>query len=527
MKKYVYGLAVISILALFVLVGCGKGESGGKGTTGGEEVSDRHLIIASVREPDTIDSQNTTWIDDANTHLYETLFKFDEDGELIDGLVDDYEVSDDSKTITFSIREGSKFHSGDLITADDVINSLQRTLDISPVAANLGPINRMESVDDSTFEIEWDEPFAPFLANSTTAYLGVLDTSVLDDEQMGFEDNPNGSGPLEVVEIKRGESIVYKPFADYNWGEAGAPELDQVTFRFIPDDETRMLEFKKGTVHVLPNVPPQYLDELEEDPDVGIEKVLGNGNTYLGFNVKRPIFEDVRVRQAISLGIDRDPIVEQALEGLAQPLFGPLPSTIYGYSENVENMAKEMYSRDVEEAKQLLAEAGWDETNGDGIVMKDGEPFSVDLWMVEEPVMQRIGQIIQNQLAEIGVDVVLSVQEDAAIRAQTPEGAHDMVLWQYGWYDADILYSLFGQGQSTRMHWEPEELDEVLLKARAEIDLDKRLEYYEEAQEIIVEGAPWVSLFVRESVTAHRGVENFTKHPIQDVIQWDGISLGN
>lgn len=288
-----------------------------------------------------------------------------------------------------------------------------------------------------------------------------------------------------------------------------------------------MLEFKKGTVHVLPNVPPQYLDELEEDPDVGIEKVLGNGNTYLGFNVKRPIFEDVRVRQAISLGIDRDPIVEQALEGLAQPLFGPLPSTIYGYSENVENMAKEMYSRDVEEAKQLLAEAGWDETNGDGIVMKDGEPFSVDLWMVEEPVMQRIGQIIQNQLAEIGVDVVLSVQEDAAIRAQTPEGAHDMVLWQYGWYDADILYSLFGQGQSTRMHWEPEELDEVLLKARAEIDLDKRLEYYEEAQEIIVEGAPWVSLFVRESVTAHRGVENFTKHPIQDVIQWDGISLGN
>lgn len=510
-----------------MMAGCGSNKTDDEGSTAvGEEASDGELVIVSVREPDTIDSQNTTWIDDANTHLYETLFRFDEEGDLVQGLIEEYDVSDDSKTITFTIKEGSKFHSGNLITAEDVINSLQRTLEISPVAANLGPINQMEAIDDLTFEIQWDEPFAPFLANSTTAYLGVLDTSVLDDDQMGFEDNPIASGPLKHVETKRGESIVYEPFADYDWGEEGAPDLDKVTFRFIPDDETRMLEFKKGSVNVMPNVPPQYLEELEADPDVGIEKVLGNGNTYLGFNVKRPIFEDVRVRQAIALGIDRDPIVEQALQGLAQPIYGPLPPTIFGYSEKVEDMAKDMYSRDVEKAKELLAEAGWSETNKDGIAMKDGEPFSVELWMVEEPVMQRIAQIIQNQLAEIGVDVQLAVQEDAAIRAQTPEGAHDMVLWQYGWYDADILYSLFGEGQSSRMHWEPKELNEMLLKARAEMDIDQRLKEYEKAQEYIVEGSPWVSLFVREGVTAYRDVENFRKHPIQDVIQWPGLKLG-
>jgi peptide/nickel transport system substrate-binding protein len=520
---------ILGVLLTFMLLGACTNNTDESVDTDSDPAieSGGELVVASVREPDTVDVHNTTWVDDGNTHLYDTLFRFDEDGNLVNSLVEDYTVSDDSKSVTFTLEEGRTFHSGDPVTAESVVSSLERALEISPVASNLGPINEMVVIDDLNFEIQWDEPFAPFFPNSTTAYLGVLDTTVLNDDNMGFEDNPIATGPLKISEINRGESIIYEPFENYSWGEEGEPDLDKVTFRFIPDDDTRILEFKQGSVNVLTDVPPQYVEELEQEEGVTLERVLGNGNTYLGFNMQLPIFEDVRVRQAISMGIDRTPIVEQALQGLAQPTFGPLPPTILGYSENVENMAEEMYKRDVEEARSLLFEAGWDETNDDGIVMKDGQPFSVELWLTDEPVMQRIGQIVQNQLQEIGVDIQLLVQEDAAIRSQTPEGAHEMVLWQYGWYDADILYSLFGEGQSTRMHYEPTELNEMLEQGRAEMDMDTRLQIYEDAQTFLVEEAPWVPLFVREGVTAHRNVENFSKHPIQDVIQWPGVKLGN
>ena len=160
-------------------------------------------------------------------------------------------------------------------------------------------------------------------------------------------------------------------------------------------------------------------------------------------------------------------------------------------------------------------------------MVKDGEPFSVELWVPDEPVMQRIGQILQNQLKEIGIDIKLLVKEAAAISAQTVEGAHEMILTQYGWDDADILYALFGTGQSIRMHYENAEVNQLLLDAQVEMNTDERLKIYEQAQTILVEESPWVPLFVREGVTAHRDLENFKKHPIRDLIMWPGVKLGH
>ncbi|WP_354197878.1 ABC transporter substrate-binding protein [Bhargavaea ullalensis] len=513
------------LTSAMMLAACNPGADAGEKKNAGSNSDE--LVIAHVREPDTVDIHNTTWTDDANTHLYGTLFRFDDEGNVIDGLVEDYKVSDDSKSVTFTLKEGLKFHNGNPITAEAVVSNLQRYLDVSH-GTHLGPIESMEALDDRTFVINWETPFAPFFSNTTTSNAGgVLDTSVLDADNAGFEKNPVASGPLKHVETKRGESITYEPFEDYYWGEAGAPEFKKVTFRFVPDDETRMLEFKKGSVNVLTDVPPQSIKELEADKDVTVQKVLDAGNTYIGFNMKRPKFEDIRVRQALALAIDRTPIVEQALQGAAQPIYGPLPPTIFGYSQEVEDKAKDMYSYDKEKAKQLLADAGWDETNGKGIVMKDGEPLTIELWSTDEPAMQRIGQIVQNQLAEIGVDLKLVVKEDSAIRAQLPEGAHEMVIWQYGWYDADILQALFGKDQSTRMHWEPEDLNSMLVDASAEMDMDQRLKDYEEIGDYLVENSPWIPLFVREKVTAFRGVEGLHKHPISDMLIWDGAKFGN
>lgn len=530
MTKYLGQAVLYCFLAFFILVGCSqdkdtagdskeKEEESSKGTSG-------EIVIASVREPDTVDIHNTTWADDANSHLYYSILQVDEDGNIVPGLVEDYTISEDSKVGTFHLKKNLTFHSGNPITAEAVKSSYERFIEMSPYQSDLASLDKIEVIDEHTFEMHWNEPNAPFLVNATTPYFGVLDTSVLDEDGKGFEKNPIASGPLKLIETNRGESLVYEPFENFDWGQAGPPKLDKVTFRFISDDDTRMLEFKKGTVNVLPDIPPQNIKELENEPGVTIERILGNGHTYLGMNNKRPIFEDVRVRQAIAMAVDREPIIEHALQGVGQPIFGPLPKTIFGYSQEIEDLAKEKYARNTEEAKKLLAAAGWNETNSDGVVMKDGKPFSVELWTTDEPVMQRIGQILQNQLMEVGIEIKLAVKEDAAIRAQAPEGAHEMLLWRYNWYDADILYSMFGEGQSTRMHYENAELDQLLLDAQVEMDPEKRLKVYEEAQTILVEESPWVPLFVREGVTAHRGLENFKKHPIRDIIMWQGVGLG-
>src|SRR5699024_1867563 len=134
-------------------------------------------------------------------------FKFDDEGNLVNGLVADYEISEDSKVGTFTIKENQKFHSGDPITAEAIVKSFERFLEISPTYDILGPVEKMEAIDETTFQITWEEAYAPFFPSATTAYMGVVDTSVLDEEGKGFEKNPIASGPLKFVEAKRGESI--------------------------------------------------------------------------------------------------------------------------------------------------------------------------------------------------------------------------------------------------------------------------------------------------------------------------------
>ncbi|WP_078379993.1 ABC transporter substrate-binding protein [Sutcliffiella halmapala] len=488
------------------------------------------ITVTSVREPDTVDVQRTTWVDDANAHLYEPLVRFDEDGTIVPALAEKYEFSDDGKVIIFTLKEGAAFHSGTPVTAEGVKKSFERFIESAPTSYMVGPLENMVVADELTLELHFSEPFAPFLSNATTAYLAPLDPATIDEHGEDFGNHASSAGILSLKEINRGSSITFEAFNEFILGapysaNKGAVNFDEVVFRFIADDDTRLLEFKRGNTQVMLSVPPNYIAELEADANTQLARALANGHVYLGMNNKKEVFQDKRVRKAIALAVDRAPIVDYALEGAAQPIYGPLPPTIPGYNQEVEDYAANMYARDLEEAKSLLQEAGYSETNGSGFVMKDGKPLSVDLWVTQEPTMQRIAQILQNQLKEAGIEMTISVQEDATIRAQSPEGVHEMLLWTYGWYDADILHSMFGRGLSTRVHYENDDLISILEKARVTMDHEERMEMYKEAQEILVEEAPWVPLFVRENVTAYRDLEGFKLHPITGNIIWSDISL--
>lgn len=511
-------LMVLLTAVIFVVAGCSKGGSGGK-------AGNKEIVIGVVTEPDSIDIHATSSVGDANGAPYDPFMKYDFDGNLIPNLVTDYEVSDDGLSVVFNMREDAEFHSGEKVTAEAVKQSLERLMEQSPFNTNVGEVKNIEVVDDYSFKIEWVEPFAPIFSNLTSDYLAPLDVTVLNDEGKGFEKDPSASGPLKVKEIKRGDSIIYEPFDKYHsWGEDG-PGFDQVSFRFIKDDETRVLEFKKGNVNVLLDVPFQYIEELEETEDVELINVPNYVLSYLGWNNKLPKFQDERVRQAIALAIDRDVIIDTTFNGAATPIFGPLPPATYGFNQDLEDKAKEKYTQDVEQAKKLLAEAGWN-PGSDGVVEKDGEKFSVELWVDNEPANQRAAQIIQNQLSEIGIELTIAVKESAAIIEMTPKGAHEMLLWSYGWLDADVLnFLLFGEGKSTRLHYEKEEIYSLLDKAAVEMDTDKRQALYDEAQELLIEQSPWVPLYVKDSINAVRGFDKFEIHPIGNSIIWETVKM--
>lgn len=508
---------MVLIFVVFIVAGCSNQSS----TSG----SDREIVIGVVSEPDSVDVHKTSSMGDANVPLYQTLLQFDYDGNLIPGLVEEYSVGDDGHSVTFELKEGMTFHSGEPVDAEAVKQSMERLVEISPFNTNIGSVETIEVLGDYSLKIRWTEPFAPFFTNMVSPYLAPIDVSVLDEEGDGFEKNPSASGPLKLVDIKRGDSLVYEPYENYpDWNEGG-PGFDKVTFRFIPDDETRLLEFKRGGINVLLDVPFQYIEELEEDPEVDILRIPNYVLSYLGWNNKLPIFQDVKVRQAIALAIDRDTIINTTFNGEATAVYGPLPKATYGYSDTIEAKAQEMYAQNIDEAKKLLSEAGWTE-GSDGIVTKDGEKFSVELWVDSDPANQRAGQIIQNQLKEIGIEINLSVKESAAIIEMTPKGAHEMILWSFGWLDADVLnFLLFGEGKSTRLHFEEEEIYSILDKAAVEMDTEKRLALYEEAQELLLEKSPWVPLYVKDSINAIRGFDSFEIHPIRNNIVWPTVRV--
>lgn len=521
MKRKSFVLFLLCAILSLLAAAC-DGANNANSTAEGK----REIVIAAVTEPDSVDVHRTSSMSDANTPLYDPLLILDKDGNIGPGLVTTYTVSDDGKEVVFKLREDAVFHSGKPVNAEAVKLSMERLVDSSPFKTNAGDVKSIEVLSDYSFKITWDEPFAPFFINATSAYLAPIDVSVLDEKGEGFEKNPSGTGPLKLVDIKRGDSLVYEPFEAYDWGEGKSPGFDKVTFRFIPDEETRILEFKKGNVDILSDVPYQYIEELEKEPGVTIERVPNYVLSYLGWNNKLPIFQDVRVRQAIALTIDRDAIIENTLRGEAQPVYGPLPKATFGYSEKIEEKARQKYTKDVEAAKKLLAEAGWADKDKAGILMKDGETFSIDLWVDNDPANQRVAQIIQNQLKEVGIDLTISVKESAAIIEQTPKGAHEMLLWGYGWLDADVLnFLLFGKDKSTRLHYEVEEIYGLLDKAAIEMDQATRLQIYEQAQEILVEESPWVPLYVKENITAIRNLDEFEIHPIKNLIMWPNVEM--
>ncbi|MGG1663425.1 ABC transporter substrate-binding protein [Brevibacillus sp. NRS-1366] len=534
MKKNGWKKGALSVLlaGAVVAAGCTSQNSNNPGQSGSDTAKGGNtLVISALVDPDTLDLHKSTWLSPANTLLYEPLLTRDMTGKIIPGLAEKYEVSEDGKVWTFTLRKDIRFHSGEAVTAAAVKDSFDRMLEVSPVKGIVGPIEKVEATDEQTFKVYFSTPFAPFINVVISGMISPIDPKKAKELGDGFGDNPSGTGSVMFEKRERGASLTYKKNPDYNWGpeyvtNKGPLQVDHVMFRFLKDDDTRMMEFKKGTIHVLNDVPANAVAELQGLPGVEIKKTMDLGIKYIAFNNLHPLFSDVRLRKAVALSVDRDPLVKVALNGFGKPVYGPLAPTIFGYSDKIEAKAKQMYSRDLDQARKLLADAGWTDTNGDGIVDKDGKALSVEILVSPEPSFQRAVQILQSQLKEAGIDLKITVQEITTIKDRISKKSYDMALMYYGWYDADIFYLLFEKSNySSRMYFTRPDLDDLLNKGRAEMNDEERIKIYEEAQEIMLNESPWVPLWANETVTAIQGVKGFVINPYTQNMVLNDVKL--
>ena len=500
--------------------------------TPAEEAEEKVLVIGYTRPPDTLDPQKSTWVDITTDIVFARLINIDSEGNIIPGLAESWEISEDGKVVTFHLRKGIKDAFGNPITAEDVKFTFERF--IAPETASpsaplvVGTLKEVKVIDDYTVQFIFEEPYGPILTMlATMPSAGIYSEEYF--KKVGdveFGTRPAATGPYYVVEWVRGSHIDYavNPYYKRDYypdpiiENEGPPYIKKLRFRIITEPFTLVSEFKAGNVHVLLEVPPEYYKELKDDPKVTMIPFLEYVLHYIGFNCQKYPFNDTRVRQAIAYAINREPIIEVALEGLAVPIHGPLVPTMIGYSEKMEEYAKQKYPYDPEKAKQLLAEAGWIDRDGDGILEdKNGNKFEFELWIsTGELEAPKVAQIIQSQLAKIGIKVNIRQVEESAFTDLVSKGKHQAYLFRYGLIDAQILFYMFHSTKGVkRMFFYRSDLDAALEKMGTTVDPKERQKYIEEAEKILIDGCPMVPLYARKIFVAYRNdvVEGIKVNP--------------
>lgn len=451
-----------------------------------------------------------------NGLVYNGLLRYDRNLQLEGELAESWEVSADNLTITFYLRKGVLWHDGTPLTSADVRYTYELYIDPdipTAYAEAFRQVARVETPDDHTFVVHYDTPYAPALISWATPIHPRHLLQDTDVTRSPLNRRPVGTGPYRFVEWIGGEKIVLEANPDYF---EGAPYIKRVVYRIIPDLATQFLELQTGSLDFMGLSPLQFerqTDTLAFRRNYNKYQYLSFGYTYLGYNLRRPLFQDKRVRQALSYAIDKQELIDGVLLGYGAAATGPYKPDTWVYNPEVPR-----YDYNPEKARQLLAAAGWNRTNRDGILVKNGEPFSFTIVTNQGNDLRiKTGEIIQRRFREIGVDVRLRVIEWATFLKEfiNPGNFDATILGWSGGPEPD-QYNIWhssktAPGQLNFIGFSNTEVDEVLEKGRRVFDQAERKTYYDRLQQILAEEQPYTFLYVSEALPAvsrrFRGVE--------------------
>lgn len=436
--------------------------------------------------------------------IFDDLLSRGNDLNVAPGLAEAWDIPD-PLTYVFHLRSGVKFHDGRRLTSRDVkwtFDSLLQGKIRSTKTGTYKYVDHIDAPDDRTVTFHMKDPDATLLWNVSDGAVGIVPYG--SGDEITF--HPIGSGPFKFVSAETDREVLLERNDGY-W--AGPPKLARVRFAVVPDETTEALELRKGSGDVTINsLTPDTVITLERNRNIQVEHSGGTRLAYLGFNLRDPILKDVRVRQAIAYALDPRPMIEYLWRGLAQPARSVLPAQSWAYNGDVP-----VYEHDPARAKQILDTAGYPVTNGVRfhITMKTSTDANTRLMVA----------VMQQQLREVGIALDIRSFEFATFFSDVQHGAFQMygLRWIGGNEDPDIFEyafhsSKFPPNGANRGYYANPKVNELIDRARREIDPKLRRPLYAEVQSILAHDLPYINLWYLDNVLVHtRRVRNLRLNP--------------
>ncbi len=465
------------------------------------------FVTASIGEPTNLipffasDSASAT----ISRLIFNGLVKYDKDLKLVGDLATDWEVKNAGINIIFHLRKNVFWQDGAPFTADDVeftFNKLTDPNTPSPYGGDFEKVKSLKVLDPYTVEVTYKEPFSPGLASWS---MGIVPKHILLNENLlttEFARKPIGTGPYILKSWKTGQAL--ELFSNRDYFE-GRPHIDRYLYRIIPDQATIFLELQTGNLDLVGLTPLQYQRQTETayfKTNYTKYRYPSFGYTYIGYNLENPLFSDVRVRKAIGTAINKREIIDVTLMGLGRVSTGPFLPGTWAYNESVKESVF-----DPERAKALLSEAGWNDTNGDGILDKDGMKFSFTILTNQGSDERKMAcEMVQKRLKDIGIEMKIQVVEwSTFLKEFIDKKRFEAVLlaWQLS-PDPDI-HDIFhssktSPGSFNFVSYKNGEVDRLLEEGRRLFSEKERAAVYHRVHEILSQEEPYTFLYVAEAL---------------------------
>lgn len=503
--KYPFRHNLMAFLLLLVSGGLALAQSG-------------DLRLGMQYDHGTFDPQLLTTVGDKqmSVNLFEGLVRYGLGTvEIEPALATDWEHNEESTEWTFNLREGVPFHKGyGELTSEDVVFTFERLISpelASPNAALMSSIESVEAADPYQVRFTLSKPDPAFLDKLANWFSYIVSKKAVEEKGATFGDDPVGTGMYQFDHWVPQQETVLTAFEEY-WG--GTPGLAQVTYVPIPDPTTMYNAFEAGDVDIIQVTDPEKLAKYEENPSIAVDAVPGLITRFFGMNTEFEPFSDPRVREAVTLAVDREGIMNYVFKGISTPADSILAPDVQHVKRNVVS-----YDYDLERAKELLEEAGY----------PDG--FSVTFTVPNIDRFTLPATVIQENLQQIGIDVKIEVMETQAFieKLRSEEGLDMFILSRSQDATPDrVLYTWHHSGEIPENNWtriNDPEVDAWLDAATTTTDEDERAELFAKVQERIAEGNFYYYLDHENMIFALQdGVQGFVGDP-QRSIRLDNVTI--
>jgi len=461
-------------------------------------VVEQALVIAQGAEVTTLETHQISDSDSVaiRMHIYDNLVRVDDKGVIQPALAEKWEFLPDGKSVLFTLRKNVKFHDGTPFNATAVKKNFNRLLDPernTGAKSMLNMIAAVEVVDEYHVKISTAQPFGAILMHLAEGAGSIMSPAAIEQYGDDVGVHPVGTGPFKFVEWIRGDRVVVERNNEY-WGPR--PALTGITWRIVPDDAARLAMLETGEADVVVRVPPFELKRMAANESVKLINTTTNRSMYFILNLQKPPFNDIRVRQAVNMAVDRQAIIDTLLQGQGKAATAPITPGVFGYA------AQTPFEFSVDKAKALLKDAGYTDAVEITLAAPQGR-YLMD---------RQIAEAVAGQLEAAGFKVKLNVVGDfPAYLKILANHEFDMAYW--GWaaptLDADIGMRMMVESKTAGKFpnfggYVNPQVDSLVQQGASSLDAATRSAAYGEACKLVWADAPWCFMFDQAVTTGVR-----------------------